>query len=760
VKNGLSKQSYEETIHELAASYGIQPEYRDTWGRVHQISLDTKRNILDAFGVDVDTEAAANAAHIASETRQCLRLAEPTIVATISLQPNDLVFQIPHLVNRVSGSPETENLNVSLEVTHEQGGTECFEFGLKDLTFRDTKRLGNTAWERWSLPFPRLRILGYYLFCLTVRADGHQWSQNIFVAMCPGKAFIPPALQGDERVAGVAIHLYGVRSERNWGIGDLGDLQKIVTWAAKDLHANLIALNPLHATFNRKPYNTSPYLPMSRYYRNFVYLDIPAMRDYQDSAEAQAVVNRPQVQRLLSDLRAAETVQYEEVARLKLEVLKRTFQTFLTNHWQAGKQKTSRRKEFEKYIKREGSLLDNFAAFCAIDSVLRSRQPGIWIWSQWPPEYQRADTESVREFKEEHWREVLFHKFIQWQLEKQLSRVQKRARDLGMCIGLFHDLALAVDQFSADFWAYQDFFIARLRVGAPPDAFSQHGQDWGFSPPNTERLRQIGYDLFIKEIRRNCASGGALRIDHVMRLFRLYCIPEGMPPRDGAYVLQPFEDLLRIVALESVKNQVIIVGEDLGTVPEDMRSLLAQANVLSYRLLYFEKDNQENFILPQHYPELALVTVTTHDLPTLFGFWTGRDIGVRASRGIFDTQAAVLTASEEREADKKKLLAVLQDLNLLSKGLDTKGEVSGEFSGDLQKAVIAFLAMTPAKLFVLNQEDLFREKDQQNLPGTTVEYPNWSVKMKYTVEQLSSDPEARALCNIFRTIVEESGRIK
>lgn len=327
-----------------------------------------------------------------------------------------------------------------------------------------------------------------------------------------------------------------------------------------------------------------------------------------------------------------------------------------------------------------------------------------------------------------------------------------------MSLGLYHDLALGVDCFSADFWAYQDFFLHGLRLGAPPDAFSQHGQDWGFLPPNVQRLRETGYNLFAKEIRKSCAFGGALRIDHVMRFFHLYCIPEGHLPKEGAYVSQPLRDLLRIVFLESVRNQVLIIGEDLGTVPPEVRDVLAKGNVLSYRLLYFEKDAEQDFIPPKDYPELALVTITTHDLPTLAGFWRHTDISTREEAGMFDSHEAVVCASAQRETDKKKLVAVLKTLGLLPGGYAYTSNANEEMTDDVHAALMGFLAMTPAKLFLASLEDLFKETEQQNMPGTISEYPNWSLKMKHTVEKLGCDPEPRKYGEIFGRIVERSGR--
>ena len=760
MKGGLSRLSHEQIINKLAVSLGIQQEYTDNWGTLQHTCQDTNLNILKALGVDVDSEKRAEEAWHLWQGKQWSQLTEPTIVANLANLPDELLFQISVTQKGASQGSSIQQLEVALEVTDESGRVDNFFFSPKDLTLRESHVIESTLHERFGFPFPRLQALGYYRFHLSVSTKHERWSQMISVAVCPEQAYVPSSIEGDGRLAGIGVSLYGVRSEKNWGIGDFGDLKEILDWAADNLHASMVSLNPLHATFNRSPFNTSPYLPMSRFYRNFIYLDVPAMDDYQDSLEAQDLVNAPETQRLLTDVRTSDTVAYEKVAALKHKVLEKVFRSFLEKHWDGSNANTDPQKDFEDYVKREGAPLDHFAIFCALDSALRSQDPEMWVWSQWPAEYHRPDTDEVQQFAQSHQEEILFYKFVQWQIEKQLAQVQEYARDVGMSIGLYHDLALGVDRFSADFWAYQDFFVPGVRLGAPPDAFSQHGQDWGFTPPNMEKLRETGYDLFAKEIRKNCAFAGALRIDHVMRLFHLYCIPEGDLPKNGAYVFQPLHDLLRIVALESVRNKVVIIGEDLGTVPPQLRDVLAKANVLSYRLLYFEKDGQQNFILPQDYPELALVTITTHDLPTLAGFWMHADIGIREEAGLFKHYDAVLSASDDREADKGRLVTVLKELGLLSGAYENDVDPYAEMTQEIHAAVMGFLAITPAKLLVISLEDLCKEAAQQNLPGTISEYPNWSLKTKHTVKQLRSDPEVRRFCEVFRKVVERSGRNK
>jgi len=489
-------------INALAVSLGIEQEYTDNWGILQRTSLDTNQNILKALGVDVDTEARANKAWHVRQENQWSQLTEPAIVATFAGLPNELLFQIPRTQQGPSEDPSTPHLEVALEVTHENGNVQSFNFSRKDLTLRESNGVGERVYEHWGLPFPRLQALGYYKFHLSVSNGDERWSQVISVAICPQQAYMPPALEGESRVAGIGISLYGVRSERNWGIGDLGDLKEILRWAADDLHASLVGLNPLHATFNRRPFNTSPYLPMSRFYRNFIYLDVPAMEDYQDSPEAQDLVNAPETRRLLAEVRASHTVAYEKVAALKHNVLEKVFRGFLGKHWNGGKAKTDRHKDFEDYMEREGASLDHFATFCALDSALRSQDPEMWVWSQWPPEYHRPDTEAVRQFQEIRWEEVLFYKFIQWQLEEQLAHVQDYAKELGMSLGLYHDLALGVDRFSADFWAYQDFFVPGPRRMPSPNT----AKIGASSCPTWRSLGRPGMTFLLKRSGRTALS--------------------------------------------------------------------------------------------------------------------------------------------------------------------------------------------------------------------------------------------------------------
>jgi 4-alpha-glucanotransferase len=576
--------------------------------------------------------------------------------------------------------PPSETGTIKLEITWESGDVEHHWFWLPELRNLDdgAKRLPLPALR---LGYHRLRIYRVLEPQLEVLAEAR------FI-VCPARA---KSFEG--RAAGVSVSLYGLRSSRNWGCGDFTDLLAAIDSFARAGCA-FIALNPLHAIPNRQPYNISPYLPQCSLYRNFLYLDV------ERTGDATLTANE---RREIESLRASEFVEYERVSSLKLATLARVFAAFDGS------------PEFDAYIAEQGAHLHDFAVYCALDAEMHRRDPNIWLWTDWPQQFHDPRSAAVAEFALEHHASVQFYKFLQWHIDRQLAEAQAHALYQGMKIGIYHDLALATDRFGTDLWANGAFYIKGARVGSPPDDFSPNGQDWAFPPPNRDAHRDNGYVLFAQSIRNNARHGGALRIDHVMRFFRLYWIPDGMPATRGAYVRDYANDLVAILALESVRGNFIVIGEDLGTVTGEVRQSLAETGILSYRLFWFERDGAGNFRRPEDYPAHAVVSTTTHDLPTLAGFGSGRDIEARKAAGLIDEEAYRFQHAA-REDEKARLLAVL--------------EATG-FAGD----PIGFLLSTPCALAVVNQEDLTGETEQQNLPGSTWQYPNWRRKMKIPVEE-------------------------
>jgi 4-alpha-glucanotransferase len=733
----------DRALAEAAKAWGIETEYWDVWGKLHHASPDVERAILKSLGVN--GHGAGESVDQATQQRverDWLRPLPPTVVLLIDRQPHTVPLSL---------AAWRGGLEIVIEIHPEQGETRKIPVALAELPVSDQITLRGESFVRKNIPLPDDLPLGYHQ--LSIQIPGLD-AKPARLIVCPSRAYQPPWLETG-RAAGIAISLYGVRSHRNWGCGDTTDLKTVADWVAAEAHASFIGLNPLHSIPNRQPYNTSPYLPNSIFYRNPLYLDVEQMEDFDKSPRAKVLIQAGTVRREIEALRAAEFVEYERVYKLKVRFLKLLFRAFL-KEWSKD---TPRARELAEFIQREGDLLHRFAVHSALDEAIHKEHPGIWHWRDWPVHFQDPESGATREFAEKNWREVLYHKYVQWQLDLQFRTAQEHARQRGLSIGLYHDLALATDRFGCDLWAYRDFFVDGCRVGAPPDIFSPKGQDWSFPPPSSEHHYEDGYRLFAESIRKNCRHGGALRIDHVMRFFHLYWIPDGMDATDGTYVRDRAEDLLSILALESVRQKVLVVGEDLGTVPDEIREMLRRFGVLSYGLLYFEQDKAGRFIPPQQYPRQALVSATTHDLPTIAGFWQGRDIEARRNAGLLPDDATYNRMREDRIGEKQKLLDVLHSMQLLPDWFSRNAREIPELTGEMHNAIVGFLASTPAKLMLLNQEDLLKETEQQNLPGSTEQYPNWRRKMKCTVEELWGSAEIQSFTLMFRTWLEKTGRL-
>ena len=697
---------YEEVLDRAARLWGIHPDYWDIWGRKHITTAETKQAILRALKVDTANAETLERAIEERERKARTAVVPPCLVVSESERPRTIPVQAP------------PGAAVTITIRREDGALET---------------------DPDNLP------PGYHDVEVTV--DGRRSSMRLIVT--PDRAHAPAG-----RAAGLAVALYGLRSERNWGCGDFRDLAELSSWAAEALGAAFIALNPLHAIHNRRPFNTSPYLPNSVFYQNFIYLDVEAIEDFRSSRRAENLWRDPAVQAEVAALRASELVEYERVAALKLRFLKLAFLEFRL----ASRSDAARAEAFRAFCAREGDLLQRFATYCALDEWLHARHPEMWTWHDWPPEYRDPESVETERFRRKHKRRIFFYQYVQWQLDLQLAAAQAEAVRRGLRMGLYHDLALATDRFGSDLWAHRDYFVSGCRVGSPPDDFAPRGQDWGFPPPNSEHHRETGYRLFAESIRKNCRHGGMLRIDHVMRFFRLYWIPDGMDATAGTYVREQWEDLIRIVALESVRNKVVVVGEDLGTVEPYVREVLARFGILSYRLFYFERDEKGEFRPLGSYPAQALASSTTHDLPTLAGFWKSEDIEARRRAGVAGSEENYRKQMEARAAEKQKVLNLLHASGLLPESVPRWADQIPEWTGELHNAVIGFLASAPSLLMVVNQEDLTKELQQQNLPGTTWQYPNWCRKMQFPLEELRTERMARDVAAMFRDWVERTGR--
>jgi len=554
----------------------------------------------------------------------------------------------------------------------------------------------------------------------------------------PAACFTPPALANGARIWGAAAQLYALRSSRNWGIGDFTDLALLVSaWGARG--ADLVGVNPLHALFPHRPAHASPYSPSSRLFLNVLYLDVEAIADFAECEAAQTLVRSAPFAARLEALRATVLVDYPGVAAAKLAALELLHAHFARRHLA---RESTRAKAFAELRARKGEALHRHALFEALQEHFQRTDPAVWGWPVWPAAYRDPASAEVARFAVEQRTRVEFFEYLQWQADEQLAAAAHRARTLGLGVGLYADLAVSVDRAGAESWANQALYAIEANIGAPPDDFSPQGQDWGLPPLVPERLRAAAYAPFIATLRANMRHAGALRIDHVMGLLRLFWVPPGSTPADGTYVRYPLDDLLGILALESHRNRCLVVGEDLGTVPDEVRAALAAHGVLSYKVLLFERDGAGEFKPPAVYAAASLVTASTHDLPTLAGWWSGHDLTLRAELGLISDGPARDQAQAARTRDRAALARALAAARLAPPDASTAAEVTPALACAVQR----FLARSPAQVLVVQLEDVLGVQDQANPPGAAGErHPNWRRKLPLALEGWGDDARFVAL---------------
>ncbi len=709
-------------LRRLAELVGVEPSFWDVFGNYYETSDDAVRAILAGMGFDVSSRAATRNACEAYETRRWRTMLPPVAVHRFGRSAPAFVLTIPQAL---AARPFRWHLECDNGVLFED------ELRPQDSALVDVRTVDGIAMARYRVALPDRFAIGYHR--LRVEGGGLQGAMALIAA--PERCFLPEWYRRGERVFGLGSHLYALRSAANWGVGDFGTLTRFAD-AAKSLGADFVGIDPLHARLLRQPCVPSPYSPSSRQFLNPLYLDVTAIAEFAEVADGM-----PDEARIAAKLRDAPYVDYEGVADLKLRVLRALHETFLKLH-PRDEPHDARRAAFELFRAEGGEALRRYAIYQGLKNRFANGR-----WQTWPPEYRRPENAEVQSYAEANPDEIEYHEYLQWLADGQLGEVAEHAHARGMSLGLYGDLAVGVEPTGAEAWANQDVLVGSMRFGAPPDTFSPLGQNWGNPPSHPLTMREQAYAPLVAMLRANMRHLGALRIDHAMALMRLYWIPEGASPRDGAYVKYPMDELLGVLALESTLNSCLVIGEDLGTVPEGFRETMASEGVLSYRVFYFERYPNGLFKRPDRYPEHALSIATTHDLPTVAGHWSGRDLALRRKLKLIDSSKGDDQAARDQERDY--LVAALEDQHLLGKDFSDGGAPSGEPDRlvELTLAVERFLARSPSRLMMVNLDDVFLESEQLNLPGTTHEYPNWRRKVSKPVEALSQDPFLREVCS-------------
>jgi 4-alpha-glucanotransferase len=702
----------------LADRIGIEARYTDALGQMREASDEALLALIAAFGLP--TEPARAIAELDERERALpLGLGPAHLVHAEDTRP-ELVLQVPPRTRKIAWTCRIEDGT-------QRSGVLAVDIGRGGGSF--------------VLPLPAGLPLGYHR--LDVEAGRVSTALGLIVA--PARCHLPAALGPEGRAWGLTCQLYGQKSAHNWGIGDFGDLATLARTAGAR-GAAVLGVNPLHALFAAEPLHISPYSPSYRALLDYLYIDVTAISGFAEDPGVRALIEGDWFGATRWAARSAELVDYGAVAACKRPVLEMLHKRFRSRELGPdGSATGDDGRSFREFQQAGGRPLGDFAVFEALHEHYR-RAAAAFSWRDWPVAMRDPRAAEVAEFAAAHRDRVEFFQFLQWEADRQLAAAAVAGRDAGLSIGLYRDLAVGADPNGAEAWSDQALVAPSAAIGAPPDALSRRGQNWGLAPVNPLVLRQQGFVPFVASLRANMRHAGVLRIDHVMSLNRLYWIPSGMDATEGAYVAYPFDDLLRLVALESHRQCCAVIGEDLGTVPEGFRDRMRAADVLSYRVILFERSADRGFVPPAEYPPLAAAAAATHDMPTIRGFWLGHDIDWRRRLGLYpDVQAAEIETAERRR-DRRMLLEALAREGLLmperfAEFLSESGEPF--YSAELADAILAYLGRSAACLTLVQLEDVLGESEQANLPGTTEGHPNWRRRCSHSLEEIVYDPGLR-----------------
>jgi 4-alpha-glucanotransferase len=717
----------EELLDSLAIRRGIGQEYTDIWGKTTQTSLENKQAILSAMGYSVnkpDVLAEQINNEILTHWQQIL---DPVYVFRQQTE-FEIVCRFPVLPTK------TLSWRIELEDGSQLTGVISFTNSQNDNKFQSDKIL----FSEYIFNIQQNIPYGYHRLVLLSDNNASILATSSLI-ITPKHCFHPDFLQRQQKCWGPSIQLYTLRSQRNWGVGDFTDLKALLRGVAA-WGADFVGLNPIHALYPANPESCSPYSPSSRRWLNVIYLDVQALPEYLSNPALQKELAASDVQATLQQFRNLDDVDYKAVFSFKLHWLRQVFEAADLSV------RSERGQAFAKYIAAGGDSLLQMATFDALQNTLYSGGLEAWGPPVWPEVYQQFDSPVVQTWIASHPLDIRFYQYLQWMADQQLAEAEQLAKALGMKIGLYRDLAVGVSEGSCEIWANKALYCPKASIGAPPDPLGPQGQNWGLPPLDPMQLKQTAYQPFIELLRANMRGCGALRIDHVMGLCRLWWVPPGAPASKGAYVYYPVDDLLAILALESHRARCMVIGEDLGTVPSDMRALLHEHGVYSYKVFFFERANDGGYYSPAHYPAQSMAALTTHDMPTLRGFWHCDDLALGRDLGLYPDEEKLQDLYRERHSAKQAILDSLAGHGVLPDGIGHDVSWVG-MNTALANALQTHMCHGNNALFSTQLEDWLEMDKPVNVPGTSSEYPNWRRKLSKDLESFLHEPNLAALAD-------------
>jgi 4-alpha-glucanotransferase len=694
-----------QALLRLTAAYGVVPDFWGFDGSHRQVGASTLIAVLDALGVDASSPERIDVAITHVEDMPWRRTLPPVVVVRQGRHAH-VPVHVPH------GDP----VGVWLELDAEAGG------GRRDLVQADVlvdpRSVDGRLVGRATFTIPTDLPLGWHV----MQATGPSASARSVVVVTPSTLELPEQLR-TRRAWGFMAQLYSVRSRASWGVGDFADLAELGWLSARTCGADFLLVNPLHSAEPAGPMTPSPYLPTTRRFVSPLYIRVEDVRETAYLSAADRALVEWAAEPAISLDSDAGPIDRDVAWTAKRSALEIVF---------TAPRSAARQAAFDEFRREQGEGLEDFALWCA----LAERYEG----APWPAEANDISSDLVDRARVELAERVDFHCWLQWVADSQLADAQRAALAGGMSIGIMHDLAVGVHPEGADVWALGDVLARGATVGAPPDMYNQQGQNWSQPPWRPDELARVAYRPYRDLLRTVLRHAGAIRIDHVIGLFRLWWIPEGAAAGEGAYVRYDHEALIGILALEAHRAGAVVIGEDLGVFEPWVRDYLTERGILGTSILWFEKDQNGRPLAPEHYRRLALASVTTHDLPPTAGYLAEEHVALRERLGLLTEPVADVRA--QARAEREEMVAVLRGRGLV--GADPSER-------ELVEALHRLILATPAALIGVSLADAVGERRAQNQPGTDQEYPNWKVPLAdgsgqvVLIEDLFSNPRLRSL---------------
>ncbi len=715
------------SLRELSQLFNISEYYVDKMNKIHYTTDSLRKNFLKSLGYDVSSQFAIKEI-LKSEIEKRVKNGFDYVHSFFSNEKLNFDLCIPE--KYISSKIKFKILKGNEVIC-------VIEKNISKLKIKETIELSKKEiYYKINISLNNKFTPDYY----TLIGEIENFTYSTFVIIAPQYAYLPPSFLKGKKILGLGLQLYSLQSKKSMGIGDFTSLEKIIRIASK-YGCDSIGVNPLGAMYSKSKKDVSPYRVLSREYLNYIYLDLTTIEDFKKSAKIKEIISSKSYKNSLKKLQNAKFINYEKVFEFKFSLLKEMYKYFKKYHLAKN---TTRAKLFSKFKTDEGKSLENL---CIFESIL---EKDFSYWKNWQNKLNDINSQEIEKFKNTHKSKIDFYAYLHWLCHIELNKLKRLTEKLKMKIGLYLDIPVGAASNGCEVWQYPSLFANDIDIGTPPDTIRPKGQTWGLIPPNPIKLKETHYNIFIKLLRHNMRYAGAIRLDHSFSLMRLFWVDTN---KNGAYIHYNLKDMTAILCLESHKNKCVVIGEDLGNVPDGFYEFMQSHKILSNKVLFRQKDKNGKFLQVDKYPYLSLCQVSTHDQATCYGFWVSEDIEINNKYHLFPKQQQYKKNLLERSQERKDIIKILNKTSSFYNNKDDfKFCVDGKcIPKNLEYSFNIYGAKTQSAIFQLKFADIYQQIEMENVPSTVDEYPNWRIKYPILTDNIDKDKRMK---NLFSVLVK------